>query len=65
MMNSGSSLYTVLIRNCPCEQQELSKKKAQIQERIQERERIIQTLPEVFQAKKVRLTPIFIGQGFN
>lgn len=32
----------------------VSKKKAKIQRSIQERERLIQTLPQIFQAKKVR-----------
>ncbi|XP_026790701.3 finTRIM family, member 86 [Pangasianodon hypophthalmus] len=36
-------------------EQELSKKKAKIQRSIQERERIIQTLPQIFQANKTAI----------
>lgn len=44
-----------------CEQQELTRKKENIQRSIQERERIIQTLPQIFQANKVSLiTKTFI-----
>ncbi|XP_053503722.1 finTRIM family, member 86 isoform X2 [Ictalurus furcatus] len=36
-------------------EQEVSKKKAKIQRSIQERERLIQTLPQIFQAKKTAI----------